>query len=136
MAKHFKITFFLCVALLATALSALEVPDAPSKFWTKTTTALVLTDGAFHMADGIASHQAGIVGFTETDPIARVFLKHGVAGEATYFASTLAVDVFASYLLHKTGHHKLEHLPFLIGITFSAYGAAWTSEQLAARRSD
>ena len=130
-----KFLLWLSVILVSSTLQAQELPNAPS-FWSKTNIALAATDGAFKIADGVATHRGMSQGskFTETDPIARPFVTRGAAGQIAFTAGTWAFDLGVSYLLHKTGHHKLERIPLMVGIGYSGYGAAESSSSLSEAR--
>src|SRR5581483_1711700 len=63
-------------------------------------------------ADGFTT-QAALTGsghFREMNPIARLIVNHGMAGQVAASALGLSASTGTAYLLHKTGHHKLERL--------------------------
>jgi hypothetical protein len=63
-------------------------------------------------ADGFTTQIAltGSGHFREMNPIARPFVSQGTAGQVAASAIGLGVSTGTAYLLHKTGHHKLERL--------------------------
>jgi hypothetical protein len=63
-------------------------------------------------ADGFTTQVAltGGGNFREMNPIARPFVKNGVAGQVAASSIGLGATTGTAYLLHKTGHHKLERL--------------------------
>ena len=113
---------WLCL-LFAVTVSAQELPNAPShKFWDRTNKALAITSGAFATADAITTQRGLNRGFYDKGSSHRIGLNKGAAGQAVFTVGILAVQGGSSYLLHKTGHHKLERLPWLVGIQQSSYG--------------
>jgi hypothetical protein len=46
--------------------------------------------------------------FREVNPLARPFVSHGAAGQVAASAIGLGAATGTAYLLHKTGHHKIE----------------------------
>jgi hypothetical protein len=60
------------------------------------------------------------------DAMARPFCERGTAGQAVFFGGRMAGVVAVSYLLHKTGHHKLERAFPLYASGDSAYGVVYS----------
>ena len=65
-------------------------------------------------------------GGREMDAMARPFCERGTAGQAVFFGGRMAGVVAVSYLLHKTGHHKLERAFPLYASGDSAYGVVYS----------
>jgi hypothetical protein len=63
-------------------------------------------------ADGISTQEILNSGghWREMNPLARPFVNHGAPGQLAASAIGFGFSVGSSYLLHKTGHHKLEKL--------------------------
>ncbi|HZR55802.1 MAG TPA: hypothetical protein VFA74_02925 [Terriglobales bacterium] len=63
-------------------------------------------------ADGLTTQTAlsGSGHFREINPIARPFVNEGTGGQVAASAIGLGVSAGSAYLLHKTGHHRLERL--------------------------
>jgi hypothetical protein len=63
-------------------------------------------------ADGISTQEILNSGghWREMDPLARPFVNHGAPGQLAASVLGYGFSVGTSYLLHKTGHHKLEKL--------------------------
>jgi hypothetical protein len=61
-------------------------------------------------ADGFTTQIAlnGSSRFREVNPLARPFVSHGVAGQLAASTIGLGAATGTAYLLHKTGHHKIE----------------------------
>jgi hypothetical protein len=70
----------------------------------------------------------------EADPLARPFVSHGWPGEIAAGALVLTADVGVRYLLHRTGHHRLERWPPVVVAAVcaaSAFHNAWLFTHLA-----
>jgi hypothetical protein len=131
--------------LIAMLLFVVPALAQDNPFWTRQTVALVAADTAAHGADAYFTHlalagrtlhngcfangqcyQYWHIKGTELDPIAAPFVK-STAGQVAYFSTTLAGDVTTAYLLHKTGHRKLERAVLAYGIGYSVQGAGWSA---------
>lgn len=109
-----------------------ELPNAPSTgFWTRTNTTLVALDAIAKSTDFYYTMRGmdhpGLA--IETDPIARPFVSHGNALAVGYFGGLLAIDVAASYELHKHHHDTLSKAILIFGIANSGYGAQHDGRQ-------
>ena len=60
------------------------------------------------------------------DALAKPLCESGTAGQAVFFGGRMAGVVAISYLLHKTGHHKLERLFPVYASGDSAYGVVYS----------
>lgn len=67
------------------------------------------------IADSVSTQKAlAYPGFHEMNPVARPFMSSR-GGAAAYTAGSFAVLAGTAYLMHKTNHHKLEHIfPFAV----------------------
>jgi hypothetical protein len=65
-------------------------------------------------------------GGREMDPMAKALCESGTAGQLIFFGGRMAGVVAISYLLHKTGHHKLERAFPIYASGDSAYGVAYS----------
>jgi hypothetical protein len=109
-----------------------ELPNAPSAgFWTKANATLVALDAAAKGADYYytmrgMSHPGLAI---EADPIARPFVSHGDALAVGYFGAGLAIDIVASYELHKHHHERFAKAVLILGILDNGYGAQYDGRQ-------
>lgn len=107
-------------------VQTLSVPDAPShSFLSKTSVVLFGLDATAKAIDGYATARNLSNGGVEHDPIARPF-THGAASQGVYFGASLAGDIAFSYLMHRTGHHKLEKIALLVGMSNSGLCAGYS----------
>ena|SRR5438477_5090780 len=98
----------------------LTLPEAPShRFWDRKNTILFATNAAFCTADFVVTRNNLRNGGQELNPFTRVFAG-STAGLAVNFAGEAVGVVGVSYLLHKTGHHKMERAVSLVNIGSSA----------------
>jgi hypothetical protein len=96
------------------------LPEAPShRFWDRKNTILFATNAAFCTADFVVTRNNLRNGGQELNPFTRVFAG-STAGLAVNFAGEAVGVVGVSYLLHKTGHHKMERAVSLVNIGSSA----------------
>lgn len=96
-------------------------PEAPRehRFWDRDNSVLFATSAAFSAADFVVTRDNLRSGGQELNPITRVF-SGSSAGLAMNFVGETAGVVGFSYLLHKTGHHKLERVVSVLNIGSSA----------------
>jgi hypothetical protein len=97
------------------------LPEAPSheRFWDRENTILFATSAAFSAADFIVTRDNLRAGGQELNPVTRVF-SGSTAGLAMNFAGETAGVIGISYMLHKTGHHKMERYVSMLNIGSSA----------------
>lgn len=97
------------------------------KFWDKENAALFVVTAALSGADFAVTRSNLQSGGQELNPVVRIFGR-STAGLAVNFAGETAGVVSVSYLLHRTGHHKLERALSMVDIAGSAgavsYGLA------------
>src|SRR5216683_3776857 len=91
-------------------------PTEPHKFLDRDNLLLISGSAASIAVDGLTTRRTinPYFGVHELNPIARPFTKSN-AGAAAYFAGSFGAEVGAMYLLHKTGHHRMERiLPWVV----------------------
>src|SRR5947209_151786 len=97
------------------------------KFWDKTNCTLLAGTIALSGADFAVTRANLQSGGRELNPMVRIF-GHSTAGLVANFAGQDAGNIALSYLLHRTGHHKLERAISVVNIGGSAaavgYGLA------------
>jgi hypothetical protein len=73
-------------------------------------------------ADGLTTQLAlgGSGSFREINPLARPFVNQGTRGQVAASAIGLGASTGTAYLLHKTGHHKLERFVLNTSIAIEA----------------
>jgi hypothetical protein len=116
-------------ATLYSIASPIASPSAPSphRFWDSKNRELFAGVTALSAADFVVTRSNLRDGGRELDPVTRMFGR-STPGLALNFSLETAGIVVASYLLHKTGHHKLERIVSVVNIGSSAtavgYGLA------------
>jgi hypothetical protein len=120
------------IAVLATsAMSPGQqkyLPDAPShhKFWDGPNTTLFAVHTAMEATDFGITHHNLSKGGQEMNPMAKRLCESGTAGQLVFFGGRTAGALGLSYLLHKTGHHKLERAFTGWAIADSSYGVVYS----------
>lgn len=113
MGRGNQFQFFLVLVLLVSSRSnGQNLPAAPSphKFWDTANKTLFASHAVLEGLDfGITHHNLGDGG-REMDALARPLCESGTPGQLVFFGGRMAGVVAISYLLHKTGHHKLERV--------------------------
>lgn len=103
-----------------------ETPS-PHRFWDNKNRALFASVAAFSAADFVVTRANLRNGGRELNPLTRL-LSGSTAGLAANFSLETASVIGASYLFHKTSHHKLERITSVVNIGCSAaavgYGLA------------
>lgn len=61
-------------------------------------------------ADSVTTQHVLKDGGREVNPLARSFVTHGIAGQLAASSLGYAFGIGTSYLFHRTGHHKMEHI--------------------------
>jgi len=116
-------------AMVSGTLPSITSPSAPSphRFWDSKNRKLFAGVTALSAADFVVTRSNLRNGGTELDPVTRMFGR-STPGLALNFSLETAGIVAASYLLHETGHHKLERIVSIVNIGSSAtavgYGLA------------
>jgi hypothetical protein len=97
------------------------------RFWDRPNQILIAATAAMNAADFAVTRANLQSGGQELNPMVRVFGR-STAGLAVNFAGETAGVVGLSYLLHKTGHHKLERMVSVVNVGAStgavSYGLA------------
>lgn len=97
-----------------------SLPEAPShRFWDHENTFLFATSAAFSTADFFVTRANLQSGGQELNPVTSMFGRSS-AGLAVNFVGENVGMIGISYLLHKTGHHKLERAISMVNIGSSA----------------
>jgi hypothetical protein len=94
------------------------------RFWDKQNYALFLAAGALNGADFAVTRDNLQRGGQELNPVVRLFGR-STAGLAVNFVGETAGVVSISYVLHKTGHHKLERMVSMVNIGSSAAAVSY-----------
>jgi hypothetical protein len=95
-------------------------------FWDTTNKALFLSHAGLESVDFGITHRNLSDGGQEMDSMARALCQSGTAGQAVFFGGRMAGVLAISYLLHRTGHHRLERMFPLYASGDSAYGLAYS----------
>jgi hypothetical protein len=102
------------------SVEPVTLPEAPShRFWDRENSFLFATNAAFSTADFIVTRNNLRNGGQELNPVTRVF-SGSTAGLAVNFAGEAVGVMGLSYMLHKTGHHRLERAVSVLSIGSSA----------------
>ena len=94
------------------------------RFWDSKNRALFATTAALSAGDFFITRSNLRAGGREFNPVTRVF-GTGTAGLAVNFSLETASVIGASYIFHKTGHHKLERITSLVNIGGSAVAISY-----------
>jgi hypothetical protein len=107
---------------------AQDLPELPTKhhFWDAANKTLFASHAALEAVDFGITHRNLSDGGKELDPMAKALCESGTAGQVVFFGGRMAGVVAISYLLHKTGHHKLERAFPIYASGDSAYGVAYS----------
>lgn len=95
------------------------------RFWDRENRILFSVAGGLAVADFCVTRANLASGGRELNPVTRVF-SGSTAGLATNFALETGGLISVNYLLHKTGHHKLERITSYVNIGSSAGAVAWS----------
>jgi hypothetical protein len=119
----FVIVIFVCVVS-----GAQDLPEVPTKhnFWDRANKTLFASHAVLEASDFGITHHNLSDGGKELDPMARALCESGTAGQLFFFGGRMAGVVAISYLLHRTGHHKLERAFPIYASGDSAYGVAYS----------
>jgi len=117
---------------------AIALPEAPShRFFDKTNLWLHLGAVAGETADLITTRRVIQLGGREGDPLAKPFVRAGIGGQMVgTYALGEGSSLLASYLLHRSGHHRLERfVPIAVSIVESLAAASniRTEQRIRAR---
>ncbi len=96
---------------------------AASRFWTRSTIALLTLDGAAKAADSFATRHNLDGGGEEYNPLARPFV-HTPLAQVGSMATLFGAEIAASYMWHKRRHDKMARAVLVLGATANSLGAA------------
>jgi hypothetical protein len=135
-----KICFLLCL-VAGVVCSAQEMPQAPPlsnglllsaprpqhRFLDRTSLALHSWNVAAETYDAITTRRAlGGQPIHELNPFGALFVNHGWGGQAVFsYGFGVGGPMLTSYLLHRTGHHKLERWVVAINALGSTTAGSW-----------
>jgi len=100
-------------------------PVSEHRFWDRENRILFSVAGGLAVADFCVTRANLANGGKELNPVTRVF-SGSTAGLATNFALETGGLIGVNYLLHKSGHHKLERITSYVNIGSSAGAVAWS----------
>ncbi|MGA8733730.1 MAG: hypothetical protein WB558_07400 [Terriglobales bacterium] len=122
-----QILISICVAI-ANRAEAQVLPQAPAerRFWDRTNRILFASHAALEALDFGITHHNLSDGGRELDPMAKALCESGTAGQLIFFGGRMAGVVAIGYVLHKTGHYKLERAFPLYASGDSAYGVGYS----------
>jgi len=103
-----------------------------SRFWTRSTIALVGLDGAAKAADSFATCKNIQNGGTENDPIARPFV-HTTPLQVVATGALFGGEIATAYLFHKRGHDHMARAILIGGAMMNGLGAATSFKHRAAQ---
>jgi hypothetical protein len=96
---------------------------AASRFWTRSTIALVALDGAAKVADSYVTRRNMDGGGEEYNPLARPFV-HTPLVQVAATAALFGAEIAAAYVLHRRHHDKMGRAVLVVGATVNGLGAA------------
>jgi|SRR5271165_5143691 len=99
---------------------------AKHNFWDTANKMLFASHAALEAVDFGITHHNLSHGGRELDSTARALCERGTAGQLVFFGGRMAGVVAISYLLHRTGHHKLERAFPIYASGDSAYGVVYS----------
>jgi hypothetical protein len=94
-----------------------------SRFWTRSTIALVALDGAAKAADSFATRENIDNGGVEYNPLARPLVRTAGAQVAT-MGALFGAEIATAYLLHRARHTMMERGVLAGGAVMNGLGAA------------
>ncbi len=104
-----------------------------SRFWTRSTIALVMLDGAAKAADSLATRQNIDGGGEEYNPLARPFV-HTTAVQVAATGALFGAEIVGAYLLHRRLHDNLGRGVLIGGALMNGFGAASSFKNRVASR--
>ena len=103
----------------STMFAATTTRAVEHKFWDRENRLLFAASAGFSAADFAVTRANLQSGGRDLNPVVR-FFGPSTAGLAVNFAGETVGVIGVSYLLHKTGHHKLERIFTMVNIGSSA----------------
>ena len=100
------------LAVSSTSFVSEKSPPSAHKFFDHGNSVRIGILGGLITADGISTQEILNSGghWREMNPLARPFVNKGAPGQLAASVLGYGFSVGSAYLLHKTGHHKLEKL--------------------------
>ena len=123
-----RLGLLFAVMIFSASLLAQDLPDLKSahRFWDKPNQTLFLSHVTLESLDFGITHYNLSRGGRELNPMGKALCESGTPGQVVFFAGRSAGVAAISYLLHKSGHHRLERV-FLLGASAdSALGVAYS----------
>ncbi len=123
-----RIFHLLLALLISGVVSAQDLPELVTKhnFWDTANKMLFASHAALEALDFGITHHNLSDGGRELDPEAKALCESGTAGQLVFFGGRMAGVIAITYLLHRTGHHKLERAFPAYASGDSAYGVAYS----------
>lgn len=109
---------------LTPVVGVTDIPKPVHRFWDRENRTLFAVAGGLAIADFCVTRANLASGGKELNPLTRV-LSGSTPALAANFALETGGLISANYLLHKTGHHKLERITSYVNISASAGAVAW-----------
>jgi hypothetical protein len=118
----------LVMLFICRASGAQDSPKLPTKhnFWDVPNKTLFASHAVLEGVDFGITHHNLSNGGREMDSMAKALCERGTPGQLVFFGGRMAGVVAISYLLHRTGHHKLERAFPIYASGDSAYGVAYS----------
>ena len=119
---------YLFFIMLCGAGHAQDLRDIPSthNFWDAANRTLFASHAVLEAVDFGITHHNLSNGGREVDSMGTALCENGTAGQLVFFGGRMAGVVAISYVLHRTGHHKLERAFPIYASGDSAYGVAYS----------
>src|ERR1700680_4650608 len=119
---------FLVVIFICGTGGAQDLPGVANRhnFWDAANKTLFASHAVLEAADFGITHHNLSNGGRVIDPMAKALCESGTVGQLFFFRGRMAGVLAVSYLLHKTGHHKLERAFPIYASGDSAYGVAYS----------
>ena len=104
--------YLLLLLMLSVLTFGQDVPEAPShSFFERGSEIRMGLIAGLIAADGITTqHILGVDHGSEMNPLVRPLVTKGAPGQAGASVLGYAFSIGSAYLLHRSGHHKLERL--------------------------
>jgi hypothetical protein len=108
--------------------SAQDLLEHPMKhdFWDVSNKVLFASHAGLEAVDFGITHRNLSQGGREMDSMAKALCESGTPGQLVFFGGRMVGVIAISYLLHRTGHHKLERAFPIYASGDSAYGVAYS----------
>jgi hypothetical protein len=106
------VRYLLLMLVLTVPIFGQSIPEAPSHhFFERGSEIRMGVIAGLIAADGITTqHILGVDHGSELNPLVRPLVTKGAPGQAGASVLGYAFSIGSSYLLHRTGHHRLERL--------------------------